>query len=345
MAMLFFDGFDHYTLPYLKWTRDYGGGGVTTTGGRRNGGTFNSAYSWGKVLPSNNGTIVMGAAIKPLTAENSVILGVQGSTNVLQVSLYLNGYGGISICRANASIWYGNGANLLGSTRNFVLTTGVWSYVELKIKIGDSDGFAVIHVNGVNEPTTPDLSSGQNTHGDGVSHAIGNVSIGVSPWGGAVDDLYVLDTSGTLNNDFLGDVRVDSHYPTTPAGAHSEWTRSTGADQWATVDEPSNPNITDYNSTLTLNAIDTLNIQDLKPAGGTIKAVQTLIYHSKADAGDAFMVPVMRSGGVDYEGATVAPSADSWIYTLTAYEQNPSGPHDWDETDFNAIEVGYKKTG
>jgi len=338
MAMLFIDSFDFYTSAEMgkKYVQNVGGA-IGATSGRRGGGGFSSGIV-GVLLPTNSGIVTMGAACYAgcwlcFANESQIQLGIIG-----------NGNGGLTIWRTQtgygnwSSSWTVNGAGyVIGTTRNGIIAAGNWYYIEVEAKLHGSTGHVIIHVNGVNEPTTPDCSSAVNTLQGGTTNIL-YVGLQVR-----ADDFYVLDSSGSINNTFLGDVRVDAHFPMTPAGAHSEWTRSTGADQWATVDETA-PNITDYNSTPTLNAIDTLTLENLKNSGGTIAAVQTLLYNSKSDAGPCVIAPVLRSGGTDYAGSGVAPSTDSWNYSRTVYDQNPSGPAAWDETAFNALEVGYKKT-
>jgi hypothetical protein len=158
------------------------------------------------------------------------------------------------------------------------------------------------------------------------------------------DDLYLLDNSGSINNNFLGDMRVDAHFPVTPDGTHQDWTPSTGSDRFAVVDDPS-ANITDYNATLTLNDIDTLNIENMKNPGGSIAGLQTMHYHSKADAGACLVAPIVRSGAADYVGSNFAPSVDSFAFQRTLYETNPATGLQWAESEFDAVEIGYKKTG
>jgi hypothetical protein len=159
--------------------------------------------------------------------------------------------------------------------------------------------------------------------------------------GGKLDDVYILDSSGTLN-DFLGDVRIEAHFPKGP-GSSTGWTPSAGAN-WETTDDQPAPNTTDYNSTTTLNAADTLDVQNLKNTGGTIQGVQMLLYHKKNDAGGSLVAPVVRVGGSDYVGADFAPSDSSWRYERRVYEKDPTGAA-WTESSFNAAEFGYKKTG
>jgi len=353
MAMLFMDSCDHYTSAEIlkKWLS----GGLTMgTPGRRGVGGLAILNNYCCVdLTGHNGTVVMGAAVYfNYTLSNTFVMTVAGATNLMQAGIRTNALGGFDVCRAapaNAGVtmpeWLAQYGTKLGATRNGVVQLGVWYYIEAKIVIHDSAGSVIIHVNGVNEPTTAnDCSSGQDTLASGtVENAVlGHMG---SSWNSSIDDVYMLDTSGSVNNDFLGDVRVDAHYPVTPDGTNHDWTPSTGSDNYAVVDDPT-ANTTDYNSTNTLNATDTFNLNHLKSVGGTIKAVQALIYHARADAGpSSALAPVMISDVTTDVGATVASSAGSYIYTRKVYDQDPHGPAAWDETAFNALEVGYRKIG
>jgi hypothetical protein len=193
----------------------------------------------------------------------------------------------------------------------------------------------------VNEVLELNLT-GLNTHPAGSTAEIWLIGLRGGSYmnSGRLDDLYILDGNGTLN-DFLGDVRVEAHYPKGP-GNSAGWTPSTGAN-WETTDERP-PNATDYNYTTTLNAQDTLDVEDLKNAGGAIKGIQMLLYHKKNEAGGCLMAPIVRVGGVDYVGADFAPSDSSWRYDRWVHEKDPAGAT-WTESSFNAAEFGYKKTG
>lgn len=349
MALLHIDGFDHYvTADILKkfGATNNGTVGIVSTGGRRNGGYFNiivsKDYAAEKFVPTFSGsTVIVGSAWKSDTGSTNnswFPITVVGSDGNIQVLLNVTTQMQIRAYRPNAGVPWHNASgamtNLLGTSAVGVLPFNSWAYVELKTYLHGSAGTVVVRVNGV---TVLDLT-GQNTTVSSTS--VSAIALcGMAAW----DDLYICDSSGSTNNDFLGDCRVDAHYPTADGTTHT-WTPSTSTVHYSLIDETA-PNTTDYNSTATLNAIDTFVTEDFKNTGGTIYGVQTNLCAIKEDAGVCTMAPVVRPASTDRVGTGFSPSADSYLYFSNVYELNPETSAAWAESEFNATEFGYKKTG
>jgi hypothetical protein len=98
-----------------------------------------------------------------------------------------------------------------------------FNYFEIKATIHDTTGSIELRINGV--PALNLVNQDTRNAGTGVVNAIrigGTNSFGPI-W--AMDDLYICNTSGSTNNDFLGDIRVDTLYPNAD-GTYSQWTPS-----------------------------------------------------------------------------------------------------------------------
>lgn len=345
MALLFMDGFDHYATADIpkKWYYQ-SSETISPNTGRRSGGTMygNTGDAMVLITPATD-TIILGGAFKSSAFSTyAPWIAFASSDGKLQSGVSVMGTGDMRAFRningqSVPASWdqIVNGT-LLGSTRLGALTTGAWYYIEVKICIHASAGTVEIRINGVTELSV----TGVNTRGSGAEDT--GVSF-VQIKNHNVDDFYICDSSGAENNDFLGDVRVDAHYPIADGATH-EWTPSTGSDNYALVDEVA-PNTTDYNSTNTLNAVDTLVVEDLKNTGARICGVQMSIYHSKEDAGACLVAPVVRPVSTNIVGADFAPSAGSYNYVRAVHGLNPATGLAWSESTFNATEFGYKKTG
>jgi len=340
MAPLFMDSFDHYVTADAGKKYPLGTSGrIHATYGRRSSGCMRGE---GNVLsstvgagPATTDTMIVGYARKSAESHDEMLR--ISNADGFQVSIISQTDGTIIAYRYR---WYSqeDAALEIGRTAAATITANTWQYVEFKIKIHGSAGTVHLQVNGVSVLAV----TGANTMPSGVATAT-SVQVRSSP-GGYIDDLYVLDTSGSVNNDFLGDVRVDAHYPVTPDGTNHAWAPSTGSDNFAVVDEAA-PNISDYNSTITLNDVDTFNLEAFKNTGARIIGAQLSLFHSKEDAGSCLVAPVVRTHATEYVGSDFAPSESSYTYKTTPYEVNPYTGLAWSEEDLNAVEVGYKKTG
>ena len=221
--LLHADGFDHYATADLtkKWTAIQGisTSTILPVSGRRGGGAFSTATASGwatKTLPSSPSTVIAGFAFRP--ANN-------GAANHRFFSLLENGAYHIYLNF--------NAANKIDVTRNStllatgsaVLSIGAFYYIEVKATIHDTTGAVTVRVNGLNDIVLTNVDT--RNAGAGVINQVGIGDPGTfGPTGGAMwDDFYLCDTSGTTNNDFLGDTRVDTLYPNAD-GAFSAWTPS-----------------------------------------------------------------------------------------------------------------------
>lgn len=365
MAFLFSTGFDLYATADL--TKEFtqvlsgsgdGGSGIQTSSGRRSTQNWRSLTSGGtasgnrlaKVFdsPAPSGTTcIFGFAFKVTggafaTLQVSTTEG-NNSSNVLW-SLWKSNTNHVW-CRinTNGTVSVYNGSTLLGTSAS-ALTHNTFQYLEFKIVIDNSSGSIEMRVDGSNSGwlnlTSKDTQNGSSTDWDEL-RLWGSASAGTSPQF-IVDDVYVLDGSGSTSNDFLGDLRVDVSYPNA-AGSHSDWTRSTGADQWATVDEALVNSDTDYNSTATVNNIDTLNFPNAPVTGADIFAINVKMAVRKSDAGSAGIKAAVRIGGTDFLGdERTVPS--SYVYKQQLWDRKPSDGSAWTDTDFNSSEFGYQKT-
>src|SRR6266702_3468605 len=288
--------------------------------------------------PEGDASICVNVAVRfstlPATPGNFIVIGDNTNTHV---TLAVNSSGTLAVYRSNQSVISGNSPfaniNTLLGTGTIALLANVWYWIGLKVTIHDSTGTVDVQVNGAVD--TPLTLTGKDTRNGGTATAV-IVGIGqnVSLTSVDFDDFVVNDTSGSTNNDLIADSRVDFHLPNAN-GSNTAWTRSTGADDYAVIDENPPTDDTDYLSTSTLNAITTVNIQDFKNSGATIAAVQVNLLTRKIDAGTCGLAPVIRIDSTDNVGTQVNPST-TYAYQRQNYDVQPDTTA-WNETDFNAM--------
>ncbi len=152
----------------------------------------------------------------------------------------------------NGEIEVYNGATLLGKTGGTAgatapLADNQWHYVELKGVIDAVSGSWELRIDGAHS----DSGSGVDT-----GSASDEIEFVLKTTNQYLDDIYIYDGEGTTNNDFLGTVFVEGLLPTAD-GNSSDWTPSSGTDNYALIDEnPSDLDGTDSVSTTTADAKD-----------------------------------------------------------------------------------------
>lgn len=221
MSLIFMEGFDWYlpnSVASSKWTTN--GGNVSPTAAR------NGAQGW--LFPSPNGsnflvrnigsnngnTMVFGYAMRNVAPGFSGWIGpaFYDGTSV-QVDVRLTADGRLFITR--------NGTVLATSTL-VINDPTVWNFFEFKAKIDPTVGTAEVRVNGV-----VFCSFSGNTSATGTSFA--NVfqlhQLNLQNGNQYYDDFYLLDSSGALDNDYLGDCAVQQTYAIADGGTNN-WARA-----------------------------------------------------------------------------------------------------------------------
>lgn len=341
MTLLFVDGFDHYATADVtkKWTSTGGSSLTISATGRRSG----SSLRWTTASTSNGvvKTVTTGASfvigfalrVSALPSSAAPICRLLDAGSV-QCDLRLNTDGTLSVTRAGTAVTNGTSVASIG--------TGTYYYIEWKVTIADSIGAnsCKVRINGVDAITVAtgqDLKSTANASANQVSLNYAVVSGGINI---DFDDFYICDQSGSANNDFLGDCRVDAIYPTSD-GTYSEFVPSTGVDHYALVDETA-PNTTDYNSGSAGSPGDRDsygmgNLQAL--VAQTVYGVQVNAAVLKDDAGAISVATFVRSGTTNSSGATVGLST-SQTYISQVFETDPDTASAWTEATVNAMQAG-----
>ena len=346
MAVRYIDGFDDYATADItagNWNQKTAAPAITTGG--RNGGncmTSSSGSNVIKAFPDTQQTWIIGGAFKFTTGNvtnyNFIHLGEVAGAQI-GIGCDVSGYLTINRSAAVAFPMAGSFTNL--GTYASPISFGTWYYIEFKVTISNdiAAGSCILRVNGVDVITLAIHSDTQYTANSYASM----VAIGSAGGAGPVficDDVYILDNTGSTNNDFLGDVRVDSLLPTGNGATSNQWTASTGTNA-SCVDEVA-PNSTDYVSDTTAGHIDTYAMGNLATTANTIFAVQTGLVTIKTDAGNRTIAPVIVNADGTKVGTTV-PVYDSYFNNTQVYEQNPlNTPAAWTEATVNGIEFGAK---
>lgn len=338
MALIFCDSFDHYSTTSQKYDQVTSPEAtINSTAGRFGNGLFsdtgrNQGQFVIKAFSTTYTTLIVGFNFQAATALNSagIFLGFLESGTV-HVDLRNDAGGHLQLTRNGTVL--GTGATSL--------STGVNYYIEVKVTISDTVGVAEIKINGVAELT---LSS-QDTRngGSGVINQLklGNFANYVVKY---FDDLYVCDTSGSTNNTYLGDVRIESLFPN-GNGNYSQFTGSDGnsVDNYLLVDETTPNEDTDYVEDSNVNDIDTYAYTDVTPTTGSVYGVQILPRARKTDAGSRSIRTVARLSGTDAVDSSDIALSTSYVYLPVIRETKPGGGS-WTLTDVNNSEFGTKLT-
>jgi hypothetical protein len=245
----------------------------------------------------------------------------------------------VSTLRYNAG---GSLSAMSGGTTGTVLATSaagvcpasVYSHIQVRTVFATSGGIMQVRING-NPVLVLDAAGNTGSGCNGIALFDFTSSTTIQ-----FDDLVINDTSGSVANGWLGDVRVDSYFPNAN-GDLSQMVGSDGnsANNYQLVAQAS-PGAS-YVQSATPGAEDLYRFADTVNAPSAIYGVIATASVAKDDVGARAVRLRARSGGVDAE------SADYWLNTnrtrcAARFETDPNTGLPWTAAGFDAAQFGIK---
>ena len=344
MALLWFDGFESYSqgsdlnkASYFFNSSATPADMLNSSGEARTGlkclrGTWND-WLWRSFGLLYTEVRILGFAVK---FSNWYLAdfwrAVNSTTTVL--SLTYEASGQISIRR---------GSTTLGTT-TAVLATNTWYYLEFKFTLEDSCSIdCILKINGSTEIT---LAAGTDTR-NGTSLAEIPEMMGFTFNGSSryayFDDLYLCDSTGSVNNDFLGPVSIETLKPN-GNGTTSDWDGSDGnqVNNYLQVDEDEIGG-SDYIEAQNINEVDLFTYEDASASVATLHGVKVVSYLEKTTTAPNTIAHVCRSNSTNYTSDDLAvPEGDSTVFSI--WDTDPDTSSAWTPSTFNSAEFGVKAT-
>jgi hypothetical protein len=158
------------------------------------------------------------------------------------------------------------------------------------------------------------------------------------------DCLQVNDTTGSINNSWPGSPKIPTALrPSSDDAGVSDWTRLSGAFDYAMIDEDSPDLDTTYVYSNADGDESLYGLTDLaEPANATIVGICLTAIAKRADA--AALIPVVSRGGttVELSGLQQSVGADYMTPIEWFLETDPITSAAWTQADINATEFGIK---
>lgn len=215
------------------------------------------------------------------------------------------------------------------------VTTNVWHYIEIKTHQHDSSGTLEMRLDGVTVLNVSGIDT-QNNSGNPSFMFSGQEE--VFDW----EDILIMDTTGTVMNDFVGDMRYEL-VPVDGDGTIVNWTPTSG-DNYTTIDDPVGaPDDGDYIESSTTDQDNyAVHVPVTAPDHTAIYFAQLMV-RTEADAsGDEIALQVDSNGTVD-RGPDQVLVNGGWRYRRQAWELDPDTGSPWTLSAINAAEWGVRK--
>lgn len=353
MALRLIDGFDYYPSSGLStvvtaqgWT------GATGSIVRSTNNAFGYGYSMG--LSSNNNNDVIQRSLR----------GRYTGVGVLGMRMFVpsNGPGySLSIVDSmtssgnrqwrlhfletgNIDLYVGNNV-LTARTDAMSYTPGKWFYLEIKWTPSLITGTFEVRINTVPVLTLPSIQTAYGTVVGGGASGFDTVEFWKSSISGALnswawDDLYFLDTTGSVNNDYLGNVRVKAQLPVSDYSVQFAIGGTAPAStNWQSVLNTA-LNDTKYVYTPTAGYKD---LYDIDPILNTplVHGIEISGAYRQDDATQRFIKNSIQSSGVNAEGVSRAIN-QSYTFYADIFETDPNTGVSFTGTAANALKIGPK---
>jgi hypothetical protein len=309
---------------------------LSTTGGRFGGGAlvisnYNSKITYS--FSSNQTEIWVGFAVYVNSGQSyGVLLGIVGASGVEATFNY-------DPATSTLTVYRGDGSVSLKS-ESFPLGNEIWHWVEFHYLMSSTngtmeawlDGTQVINVTGVN--TTYYNSSSF------VGVYICTSDNGYSLYTAYVDDLYILNTSGSVNNGRLGDSRIITLEATSDASPNNG-TPYSGSTHYGAIDEAQWSSSNYLTITNTSGQEELFGFASMAISPQNIWNVRVLSVAEKTDSGAASAEMVVSSSGVVANGGSQSVLT-SWSVLDGLFSVDPNTSSQWTTSAVNSLKAGYK---
>ncbi len=289
------------------------------------------------VLPGTFNEITLGVAVclsSLPTSNNSLrIFAPRDSANATQLNLGVSTTGKLEVRRGDTTTIIAD-SDALHPVPPIVASA--YQFVEMYVKIHDTDGEIEVRVDGVVVIDAAGLDTKQ-TANAGSSQVVvcENSASGVTNFDMA--DLYVTD-----GYDFRGDTQWLDVIPNADT-AETDWTRNTGSNDYDMISDTAPDADTTYIEATTPGDRSDFELSAVPGTASTIVAVVTKPMMRKTDAGTCNVQVSLMSGGVQVAGAD-RPMTEAYTYYRDIFETDPNTGVAWTPSAVNAVNLRLDKT-
>jgi len=281
-------------------------------------------------LSTTDDTLVVGFATKfSSTGNTCYLMCMYDGGNALGINL--------RIIPTTGELLIYRGSTLLKTTSGLGLLTGAWYYIELKVVCANSpNGSYEVRVGGINVLSATGVDTQVGAFAYHYKFGM-TTTAGLNPY---FDDIYCLDGSGAVNNDFLGNMRVIALRPDGDTAANA-WTRSGGAENYDLVNEDICDDDTGYVESAVSTTKDLYTYDAVASLADSIKGVQINTMCRETDANSFSLVTVSKLGATESNSAAAAIGTTNYVTKTRLMETDPTG-NAWTIANVDAAQFGIK---
>lgn len=336
MALLFMEGFEVDGGNVTQLTRKYDTAtNVSGTATGRLHGTALAVASASRLrtrtLTAPTATVILGFGYQDSnvgsSAEDLEFRIVSGASDQLKLRI-------VTVTTTTFKIDVMRGASVLASSAAY--STLNWHHFEFKAIIHETTGsWELRHNESVDISDVGPVNTADSGSENWDTLDIINTSTDSNM---RLDDIHVLDATGSFNNDFRGDSVIEGRLPTGDT-VTIDWTPSSGPNHWDRLDDTS-----DSTFVSTGNATDTdlLTFDALSFITGTIHGVMAMMEVGLDVMGTRTVRHKCDSGATLADGASQVVGTTGFATLYEIWEVDPNTSTTWTLTNLNAADFGFE---
>ena len=348
MTILFIDGFDIYsnseaniasTVEAGMWGQALGVRQELTAANVRTGRAAialdgGNEFIRTKVFASTS-VMVFGVGFKPTTGtqDSGVFATWEENTGAGSQQLVRVGYDS----QRRLTVWHGSSSAVVCQSSANAITMNTYQYVEGYCKAGVSTGEVIMRINEIEVCRASGINTVRSTGGPLFNqftlwHANFNVDVHY------FDDFYVLNGEGAVNNDFLGQVEIQTHHADAN-GDQNDFAVAGTSVNYAAVDEVVSDGDATYVHSSTVGHKELYKASSLTTGVTDVFCVMPVVKVRKGTAGSNSMYLLTRVSGVQASSVLKTPDT-TYQFFQEVFETQPGGGN-WTVAAVSALQVGF----
>ncbi|QIV65769.1 hypothetical protein Cp1R7AA1_113 [Mesorhizobium phage Cp1R7A-A1] len=220
-----------------------------------------------------------------------------------------------------------------------VLVPGTFYHVEIKLVIAGSSGGSIeVRIGG----STFLAVTGITTN----AKSIGQIAFDQRISGGSacvfnMDNLFLWDGTGSVNNNWIGEKKVYTSLPSADT-VDADWTLSTGTSGFDLINDVPAVDATRYLESSTVGDVSIFETANVVPASLAVAGVMTAVRAEKTDSGAGTLEFGPVHAGVP-SLASKAQTNSQYLWATKIDELNPSTSAPWTVTEVNAAQIELRR--
>lgn len=345
MAIIFADGFDHYgtgspglanmlagawgffNYTSISSTQKRTGSYSIKQSGSTNGDRMRKSFTSG----NNEVGVSFGFFLDSLPATDDMTFKFRNNSADI-ATVALSPAGGFILTLGGA------GGTVIGASDSGIITASAFHHIEMRLLRDNVVGEFEIKFNGITVMSVTDINFGAsnpNVFASRLEQSNGVPDI-------YIDDFIIWDSTGDVNNTFLGPARITTGFVTADT-AQADWAKSAGSDGYAMIDEVAPDGDTTFISSDTAGNKSDFALFNLPDEIFTVQAVYVPTMAKLAAAGIGNMKTSMVSGASVASGPDT-PLTTAYTYWPSVFEKDPATGATWTRAAVEAANVRVEKT-